>query len=247
MGGNKDKADNEKSQDDGVSDETSKRVCDHMNDDHSVSVYGMAQSALSAAGESLPPSWKISKAELTKVSLKGCDIRVVACSGELCEMRRVRFEFVPPLTSASQLRPCFVEVHHRVLAPKWRWMKEKSVVPLILVVEALLAHGTLVLGPSGLKAAIEEAGTVHPMVSAVFWSPTAFVGLVRAAFWFSVIVHGGEAVYVAYHALRTLKLRPLSALQWFAMICLTGYPVTVEFLPFLEIHRSSQQKRSKKR
>ena len=78
--------------DEEISSEASKRMCAHMNEDHGVTVYAMAKSSFRLQG-----GWKLTDAKMKKVTLQGCEIQAVTCSGDLCEMQRINYPFNPPL------------------------------------------------------------------------------------------------------------------------------------------------------
>lgn len=227
-----------------ISEETSKRVCTHMNEDHAVSVLAMAmRSAGEASSSSTSSSWKISDATMLKVDESGCLIRCVACSGDLCEMNVVEYKFEPPIASASELRPRLVAVHHRLCSPRVAWLVKKPQALLILVTEAFLAYGTF----GRYERATNYSDVLSGVVSLVFGSASNFSLAVRAAFYFSVVAHGGEALYVAYHCRRTLKLQWKATILWFLMICMVGIPITSEFLPLLNVARKKSNEAAAKK
>jgi Protein of unknown function (DUF2470)/Domain of unknown function (DUF4499) len=206
-----------------VSEETSTRVCTHMNDDHAVSVYAMARRVAP-----LDPRFKISEARMKKVTLDGCQIQVVACRQDLCQVHSVVFPFDPRLKSGAELRPRLVAIHHRVCAPQPGWLVRKPVAVTVLAMMAFLTYCMVGLGPSQLRAFIEEDKGLDRIVTVLFGSPKVFGVLVRAAFYFGHTVHAAEAVYGMYRCRQTLKLKWSATVQWTFMIALTGYPVLGE-------------------
>lgn len=228
------------SKDGGISAETSKRVCSHMNDDHAVSVYAMAKAMLQGSAGT-----KITSATLKSVSLEGCDIAVVTCTGDLCEMKQFTFPFVPPLKSGSEIRPRMVEIHKQVCAPQISWLFTHPDALAVLIVCALLGYGTHVVGVEELSANIEGNATINSILSVIFGSAAFFSRLVKYAWIFAVVAHAGEGLYVAHQAQHALKLEFKSRLLWFGMVCCVGFPITKEFLDLLNVHQKNSSKEAK--
>ena len=85
----------------GISDQTSQRICRHMNDDHAVSVHAMVKNALPYREQLLHT---IKDAQMTSISLTGYNLSFVVCDGDLCSRRSVTVNFVPPLSSSKECR-----------------------------------------------------------------------------------------------------------------------------------------------
>jgi len=222
----------------GISADTSKRVCQHMNEDHSVSVYAMAKSLL-------PTGYKIISATLVSVSMEGCTIAAAACQGDLCEQKHLMYPFNPPMSSGSEVRKRMVDVHHAVCTPNISWLVTHSDALAVLIVMALLGYGTHVIGSDQLAANIEGNASLNSLVSAVFGSAAFFSKLVQASWIFALVAHAGEGLYVAYKAQSELKLQWKSRLLWFGMVCTVGYPITKEFLDLLKVHQKQPKKDEK--
>ena len=228
------------STDGGISAETSKRICSHMNDDHAVSVYAMAKALLQGS-----TGTKITSATLKSVDLEGCDIAVVTCTGDLCEMKQLKYPFEPPLKSGSEIRPRMVEIHKEVCAPQISWLFTHPDALAVLIVCALLGYGTHVVGVEALSANIEANVSVNSFISMIFGSATFFSRLVKYAWIFAVVAHAGEGLYVAHQAQHALKLELTSRLLWFGMVCCVGFPITKEFLELLNVHQKNSSKEEK--
>lgn len=222
----------------GISEETSKRVCAHMNEDHTVSIYAMAK-RLFGSGYG-----KITSATLKDVSLEGCSIAVVTCKGDLCEMKQLMYPFEPPLKSGAQVRPRMVEIHADVCSPQLSWLVTHPDALVVLIVVALLGYGTHIVGTDQLAANIEGNTTMTSIISTVFLSPALFSRLVKYGWIFALGAHAAEGIYVAHKAQHALKLGLKSRLMWFGMICSVGYPITKEFLELLNVH--NKQSKGKK-
>ena len=68
----------------------------------------------------------------------------------------------------------------------------------------------------------------------------------EGSFYFSVVAHTAEAIYVAYHSRKSLKLSWKSTLLWFSTITLVGFPITKEFSPLLAAYNKSEAAPRKK-
>ena len=80
-----------------ISDETSKRMCSHMNADHAASVHGMVLNSIQRGAH-------ISDCKMVSISMEGCELSYVACGGNLCELKTVFMKFSPPLGSVKESR-----------------------------------------------------------------------------------------------------------------------------------------------
>ena len=96
-----------------ISEETSNRICVHMNEDHAVSVYAMAK----RQGPKPEPGWKITTATIKSVTMTGATITVTLCRGDACRQIPVTYPFIPPLTEPHQIRSRMVAIHHHVCNP----------------------------------------------------------------------------------------------------------------------------------
>ena len=84
-----------------ITPEMSKRICSHMNTDHSATVYAMALSTLSSKEEHRA---KISQHKMASVNLDNYTLSFVLCTDGHCETRKVVVQFVPPMTCAREAR-----------------------------------------------------------------------------------------------------------------------------------------------
>jgi uncharacterized protein with PQ loop repeat len=217
-----------------ISPEASKRICDHMNDDHMVSVYAMAKELIEYKRD-----WKLTGAKLKRVTAYGCEIQAITCSGELCEMLPVVYPFRPALKTAAQSRKQLVKIHQKVCSPKLEWLLDP--LPLgVIGISIFLAYGTLILGIPELKASIENDESMNSMICSLFGSPHIFSQMVKAAFWFTVVIHSAEADYAIYKCRTTLKLDWITSMFWFATTCLVGYPVLGHLIQLIQIHDKSK-------
>ena len=71
-----------------------------------------------------------------------------------------------------------------------------------------------------------------------------FMG-VKVSFYFGIVAHVLEAIYVAYLCQTKLKLNIITTLSWFVVVTMVGYPMTLKVLNFVSIHNQSSQKKKK--
>lgn len=223
-----------------VPDEVAKRICRHMNEDHAVSVYAMAKSVVK-----LPAGWKLSAATLKKITLRGCGIQAITCSEGMCRSENIVYPFTPRLQSVEEIRKKLIQVHYDACAPRFHWLLTKPVATIIIVTVTFLTYATIVMGLDNLTNSIESMETANQFTTTVFGNAGRFSFLVGASFYFTVVAHLAEAIYVAHHSRKTVKLRYSTTLEWFILVALTGYPITVEFLDLLRIAQTTAAKKKK--
>jgi len=222
---------------DGVSPETSKRVCQHMNEDHAVSVFAMAKAA-----KNLPRDVVVTEAHMKKVTLHGCQIRALSCHGDMCTSNEVEYPFDPPLKSSAELRPRLVAIHRKVCGPKAIWLINKPLALTILVTCASLGYGSVFMSHKELTGTIEDKKELNNFLSLIFGSAQNFATMVSFSFYFSVIAHALEGLYAAFYSRKALKLPWTTALQWFALVLLVGYPIMSEFQQMMKVKRAQKPK-----
>lgn len=225
-----------------ISPETSKRICDHMNEDHGNTVFLMAVNVYKINKKTKKSGWHISGARLQTISLTGCHLQVFICCGDLCEMERVIYPFIPPLESPSDARRRLIAIHHIVTAPKFYWLITKPLAASIVPIFALLGYQVLVMGISGMESSLESGGgTANPLMMLVHSllidgfgvSTRIVVELLRFVFWFLIVAHVGEASYGVYHC-RTMKLGWKHQIMWFVLLFLAGFPILKEFQTLID-------------
>ena len=213
-----------------ISAQTSKRICAHMNDDHAVTVFAMAKTVAS-----IKSGWKLSEAKLLKVSLSGCSLRAVTCSGTMCEMQTVDYPFEPHVTSSSEVRPRLIAVHNSLLLPKFSWLVTKPPAVIIVLILLALSYGEFVLGADGMKELIDGVKVRHHL------STETIVQTLRFVFWGSLVAHALEGLYGFYQSRTTLKLSLEGQLKWAAILTIAGMPVMQEFTPLIEAAATSKK------
>ena len=123
------------------------------------------------------------------------------------------------------------------------WLVTDPVALVIIIAAALLAFGTYGFGGGahGLAAAVGRAERLNDTISSIWGSADTFARHVVFFWYFTVTIHALEGAYVAYHAMRTLKLRLGSTLLWFYLVLCTGFPIARRFLEFLKVHTTASK------
>jgi Protein of unknown function (DUF2470) len=224
-----------------ITKETSARICTHMNEDHYVSVYAMAKSLLTPSNNNINNT-KLSNVKLVKVTLEGCQITAVSCQGDSCEMLKLFYNFQPPLRNSAQVRPAMVEIHHKVCAPQLSWFITRIDVFIVFVVVALLGYITHVVGTDHFTKILQDFTYLQGRT----WIAEHLSMAVKYSWYFALVVHFLEALYVVYQAQITLKLQVIpTTLLWFFMVGCVGIPVTKEFLDLLRVHHHHKNDKDK--
>jgi Protein of unknown function (DUF2470) len=203
-----------------ITDETSKRICAHMNSDHTLSVYAMAKRKIELPGR----NWKISDVFLKKVTMEGCSIQVILCRDILCHDVNLTYPFEPPLTHPSQIRSRIIAIHHEVCTP--HSVYKHPVFPLVVLLFASLGWGTLGMGTDGLARSFARA--------------------VHVGFYFTLLGHTVLATGIAYLCRKELKLSMRTTTEWYAAVSLSGLLAVQEFLELLEVDRKCKYAKKKK-
>jgi len=139
-------------------------------------------------------------------------------------------------------------MHHQALAPKIEWLVIDPFALGILIITVLLAYGTYGFGGAeGLATVIQSAKRLNDTICSIWGSADMFAAQVVFFWYFAIIAHLLEALYVAYHAIRTLKLRLGNTLMWFYLVLCVGFPVARRLLEFTKVHVASKASGDKKK
>ena len=217
-----------------ISTETSARICKHMNEDHAVSVYGMARHCVT-----LPTGgWKLTGAKMKKVTPAGCHLQAIMCNGDLCEMKLVEFPFVPPLATTAEVKPRLVAIHHQALSPQWQWLYTKPLALIFLILCRLFEYGTIVLECEGMTAYLDQTNWIKQM-----YPQTEQIAMaIQFSFYLATVLHILEASYAAYISKICLKLNWTTTVQWNIMVFLVGFPILSEIIALQKIQQQEKQK-----
>jgi hypothetical protein len=207
-----------------ISDEVSKKLAKELTEKYPATVYGMAK------GVSTSSSSKLTSLRVKKVTNNGCDIALVTCRGDLCEMNNEYFEFKPPLKSASELMDIRIhEIRDQVLAPKVHWLVTDPLAFFILATCTALGYGTIVVGMGGIIEGLAKAPKLENGIAVIFGSTSMFSFAVVGAFWFAIVAHVIEAGMALRHCVKSLQLGMLPSALWAILVFLVGYPIFSRF------------------
>jgi hypothetical protein len=204
-----------------ISEETSKRICDHMNDDHAVSVFAMAKRNLPKQPEK---GWKITTATLQKVSMDGATIQIILCRGDACQKIAIVYPFIPPLVEPSQIRSRMVAIHHIVCNPYFCY--DHTLFPALVVFFAVTAYYAL-----GFNGADSD--------------PTLTKGM-KDCFILLFTGHSGLALYGVYLCYSVLKLKRQGIIHWFIAIFLSGWLGFKELNEIIDVDEKSKDAKVQK-
>ena len=138
-----------------------------------------------------------------------------------------------------------IALHHQALKPKVHWLVTDPVAFVVILVTALLAMGTYGFGGAqGLATAVDGIQPWSSIISSIWGSTDMFAKQVVFFWYFAIVIHALEGVYVAYHAVRTFKFHLGSTLLWFYLVLCTGYPIFKRFLELLKVQAAAKRKRS---
>jgi len=225
----------------------SQRICQHMNEDHAVTVYAMARRAFADTlnGEN-GNRWKLSSdTKLKSVSLQGCTLQGTACSGDLCQRLQAELPFAPPaLESKADLRPRLVALHHELMTPQTSWLVTKPAARGIWPTILAMGYGTLVLGIDGMTDLWDhKMSFMGTKIAQTLGSTERLSYVICILFWFSVVAHGLEAVYGWYHCRTTLRLGLKQQLHWALLLAAVGGPVLLELNPLITVATRAEAKK----
>jgi hypothetical protein len=223
-----------------ISAETSKRYCEHMNDDHAVTVYAMAK-FLGGFGQ-----LKLTDARIKQVSLTGCSINAITCRGDVCEVKQLFYKFEPPLASPPQARSELQGIHQKVCAPRLDWFVSKPEVSIIFSIVAAMGYGTW-MGVPEMTEVFSNAKQLSFIIEKTFGSASMLAELVRFFFYFSIVAHVAEAIWAVYKCQSVLKLKFQACLMWFLAVSATGFPILKELIDLLTIDRVTKHAAANKK
>jgi hypothetical protein len=130
-----------------------------------------------------------------------------------------------------------IELHHEALAPQFIWLLIDPVAIIILILMSLLACGVYGFASvEGFSEFFQGHKNLLAIINFVWGSASALHRQVIFFWYLAVSIHFIEALYVAFHSIRTLKLRIGNTMLWFYLVLLTGYPIAKRFLTLLKAH-----------
>lgn len=151
-------------------------------------------------------------------------ISYVECEGTMCALNSVNISFNPPTKSTNDAIDRIITNGKSAMEAQCVWLVTEPLPLLIIIVTVALGYATLVLGEDGLKTAIDSVPLVGQIMSTIFGS--YFFVAVRASFYFAVVAHAVEGIYIGFLLRMRANLGYLACFKWFVLICCVGYPLT---------------------
>jgi Domain of unknown function (DUF4499) len=106
----------------------------------------------------------------------------------------------------------------------------------------LIGFATLFLGVSGLTYLIRHIPQLDAAVVTYVGSAHGFARMIAVGWYFLIVAHGFEAVFVYLAAKRSLKLKNSSILEWVIFTLAAGLPIVNRFLGYLEVQKAGKLK-----
>ena len=140
--------------------------------------------------------------------------------------------FPHPMSSLSDIQTYFIQLHSSLLSPKISWLFTDWRMRIIVPTVACLGYITHILGVDAFVQRIEhmENEVFQFLLQKSFGSAIHLGNAIRISWYFAIIAHTLEAIYVAHICLSVLKLKFTATLAWFYLTCLVGFPSTVRVL-----------------
>lgn len=98
----------------------------------------------------------------------------------------------------------------------------------------LLGYATLVLGVGGIVNFVEHVPQLHLAIITYLGSVESFARMLTFGWYFTILAHGFEALFVGLHAKRSLKLKQEAITKWVVFTVIAGLPILNRFLQYLE-------------
>jgi hypothetical protein len=204
-------------------------------------VYAMARRAV--IPQKIPSGSKITMAKAKLVTNQGCEISLVICRGDLCEMNTCFYTFSTPLQSANELFDTTTTttpqriplLYNEVCSPRVMEILTGTLYLPIVVIVLGLGYAHHVLGHVGMDEVLETMPTVENIILMCFGSIHSFGLVVAAAWYFANCAHLGEATVAAYFCRYVLRLNSTTTLKWFLWGFTGGYVALYQLVDYLKV------------
>jgi hypothetical protein len=208
-----------------INDENQKRLAKGLHEKYPGLVYGMAKAS---SKKNASAGAEITSLKVKKITNEGCEISLVTCRGDLCEMNNFTYSFNPPLNSLEELLDAhrIKQLHNQVLSPKLRWLFTDPLAFLILTVFVLLGYATLIIGMEGILEFLTKAPRLENEVTSIFQSPRIFGYCVFVGFWITIVAHAVEAGMTVRFCAQTFpRLGVAPTAMWAFLVFCVGFPI----------------------
>jgi hypothetical protein len=219
-----------------ISADVSRQLGKDLTERYPATVYAMAK-----ACHKLAPGSKITSTKVKAVTNSKCEVALVTCRGDLCEMHNAVYAFHPPLASADDFQKRISTIHNDVCAPKLYWLVTNPLALIIFITISGLAYGTLVLGVNGMVEALAQAPHLEEGVETIFGSTQTFAYAVWGAWYFAIIAHGIEAFIAVQHCSNTLQLEAGPTTTWAFLTFCVGYPIFSQLQELVQVQQAQMK------
>jgi hypothetical protein len=210
-----------------INEERSHDICSTLNEKYTYLLVALVAANQSSSSNNATPTQVTAR----KISENSLTLSFVECAGNMCSLCSVDISFNPPIKSSDDAIARLVKDGQIAMEPRCVWLVTEKLPLLILIVTATLGYVTLVLGEDGILTTIDALPlVVQQIISSLFGS--YFFVAVRASFYFAIVAHTTEAVYVAVMLRTKANLSYLACFKWFVLICCVGYPLTKKAVLF---------------
>lgn len=225
-----------------IPDAVSKRICEHMNKTHYVTVYAMAKYCMNYSIRL--SQCTIKHVKLQQITNTSCVLWVTLYSntdpsGE--EKITIQYPFLPVLShyGTNEVRSQLISIHHKVLHPSnvipfpslWRiFTYYLTLITLFVLTFVYSYEQRFVL----LNTYYESSPFLMQYISSNIYG--MIIKKIPNLFCMIMTLHVGEACYINYHARNDLKLSLKTRALWFISICILG---VTAFQPINDIIQKS--------
>lgn len=148
--------------------------------------------------------------------------------------------------SPSSDRPRLIDMRDRILAPSVSWLFE-PVALCILVTCSGAGLAKIAFDDSTIISFVERNPEVHELLMSMFGSTKMVPKLISFVCYVSLVGHLSEALFVAYHCRKTMKLGHKNTFMWFILVGLVGFKVMGRFNCLLSAQLNAQEKKKTNR
>lgn len=214
------------------------KLCLFLNQNHRALVYAMA---LQAACQFQLYITEIQNPLLVAIDSQGYTVSFELVSYKTSPRKEIQWlvSFPHPMTNIKDIQTYFIHIHTSLLSPKISWIVTDWRMRIIVPTVACLGYITHSIGIDSFTLRVQQIQIpwVHWVLQKTFGSASNFTTAIRISWYFSIIAHTLEGIYVAYLCLSVLKLKLSPTLGWFYLTCLVGFPSTVRVLKLAQFQK----------
>lgn len=144
--------------------------------------------------------------------------------------------------SPSCERPRLIDMQDQVMAPSVSWLFE-PVALCILFTCSGAGLAKIAFDDSTIILFVERNPDVRELLISMFGSTTIVPKLISFVCYVTLVGHLSEALFVAYHCKKTMKLGHKNTLMWFILVSLVGFKVMGRFNFLLSAQLNAEEKK----